>query len=1405
MQEVATGGGSQSEKAGQWRLQEARAKKSGSFTSETIQTGASASRSYSSCATRATGCSSADQEQPANETRELKRAASEQQWKDSAERLLELGCAGRSRQRNNNGECWPSGASSALATIATNQNNNQAWASALYSKIFAQYLPSSFNLNHTLGRSGGGGGGSGNKNNDNLRKKKDENKKSRRKSENKCSSQESLTSIAREPLTGTKQQLADDEDAAETETEKRQRPANKNNAAGCLRGNIESGAKEREFAFESDGQSGRDDRGKIESSRSSKSAASSLRGGFRSLANVLGRKLRRRSAGSGASASVIGLGLRLGGTGGSECGSDSLSLYATNADQQHQLEENNSSRKDGPRRQTKTGDQKYDNELQVSERQSKTKDFGLHNQTRPDCDWPNGRERQLESVLETRRRELQEQLKQRLGKGQNFHLHHLHHPLNQRQTDYCLASVATSSQSKARTQTNQIEAESPEEAPQVERKGFLHLKSASSGSEQSGASGLVHLHSHSHSHQHLHKHRKHKHHRSGRERSRSSGEFGSESALILESDSFESEESDDLEQCEQVERAATPAVRAYHHHQGHYKKPPRVKARDSNNNDQAGDAANLLINLSLEKEQEEEEQDDQVFELNTTHHRLSTMPKKQSIEPGNVSRGSQVPAASSIRQRPQTSAQKQRKRPAALDGLGSRTSLLIGLLTLLLLCLLGLSCSRLVAGQHQHQTSPFARSQGHLLGPSQTPSRGVSPSLTAAVLPPTSPVVLQPPPQQQLQQQPQQQQQQQQAQPQPQAQPGTGSLVANINCNKIRGHVTLTPNLQGGTTVTTQITAGPPGEVYQWSIHQFPIKPGAAMCSCSSLILGSKLIDLSDMHGNLPSDQEFSVQSSLALFGDDSPIGRSLLLRGLKTGMVACGTFLPTSRKSNYRAKFHTPLSGSVTIFQTAFGTSFLSHLMYSNGTRRHSMHRFDILKTDDDLLTTSLLNNGNLNGAHLPPATNLNQIEQREHEHELQACKRLVIGGQSDAQLFKNLTYQLSVSTENFGMRGRTALVLPPVPFETFSSVYVVVYSEHDPMEPMACAPLRFVKPKTAAAKFQTVSVQGQIVFQQDSPYDVTVARVALNFPNSDGHSYGIDELPMIIRRKSDTRVCPNIREIIYNPHHIEPSSVPPEGEATSDQYAVGDLSGKYGSLTGKQSEKITVSDHNLPLFGPVSIIGRALTIYSADGMAIACSNVELTSPMTTAFATFDFGIQGQFIFRQQMNDCNGDTYVYIEVSKPTGSASQQQQQSAVASLAGSNHHQDHARSLDHNWHIHERPVDSGLEHLSTTECSAAGNHFNPYNASTSTIYSRDCTPFNVLRCELGDLSSKMFTIEIPPYKVKSGGQEPDIGKFFGTDIDLPLCGPVSIVNRSVVVHVADFGSQRLACSTVIEFKPRA
>ncbi len=62
-----------------------------------------------------------------------------------------------------------------------------------------------------------------------------------------------------------------------------------------------------------------------------------------------------------------------------------------------------------------------------------------------------------------------------------------------------------------------------------------------------------------------------------------------------------------------------------------------------------------------------------------------------------------------------------------------------------------------------------------------------------------------------------------------------------------------------------------------------------------------------------------------------------------------------------------------------------------------------------------------------------------------------------------------------------------------------------------------------------------------------------------------------------------------------MDKSVSPPAGTGTFDQYEVGDLSGKYGSLKGKNNVVGRFVDPNLSLFGPQSVERRSIVIHNS------------------------------------------------------------------------------------------------------------------------------------------------------------------------------------------------------------------
>lgn len=68
-----------------------------------------------------------------------------------------------------------------------------------------------------------------------------------------------------------------------------------------------------------------------------------------------------------------------------------------------------------------------------------------------------------------------------------------------------------------------------------------------------------------------------------------------------------------------------------------------------------------------------------------------------------------------------------------------------------------------------------------------------------------------------------------------------------------------------------------------------------------------------------------------------------------------------------------------------------------------------------------------------------------------------------------------------------------------------------------------------------------------------------------------------------------------------------PPPGKGTNDQYGIGNISGKFGTLENRSRYSATFNDTTLPLFGYQSILGRSIIIHKKDNdFRWACSSIE-------------------------------------------------------------------------------------------------------------------------------------------------------------------------------------------------------
>ncbi|GAB6022615.1 hypothetical protein CHUAL_006711 [Chamberlinius hualienensis] len=552
---------------------------------------------------------------------------------------------------------------------------------------------------------------------------------------------------------------------------------------------------------------------------------------------------------------------------------------------------------------------------------------------------------------------------------------------------------------------------------------------------------------------------------------------------------------------------------------------------------------------------------------------------------------------------------------------------------------------------------------------------------------------------------------------------------------------------------------------------------------CNKRGIGAKVYDFTSKHGHLTVESSFPEKSitfqedAITLFGPNSIWEKSILLEGTT---VVCGNILSVDSVRVAEAVFTSPIAGSVLFRQLHFNsdavpvtriTTDLFHI--GSATPTSSNNDWKILATDILDSKSEDRHAGFCN--HLTTLYDPDNVEDgncssTNHAH----CKR----GELTK---KHGQVPVGAKRSRYSRRVTIDTNLPLPDLEGPRFLYVAIYNPSTKNQVLSCAKITPILPKETRTQFGTEGVKGYIGFKQQSPLDPTQVTVNLTNLQNTGIFYHVHLYPIQPRRSADDKICSSADDH-FNPFGISKANSPSAANGTYDQYEVGDLSGKYGVLSGNNFVAEYI-DPYITLFGTYSIVGRSVVIHKQDSSRWICSNIEYPRPVVTAIATFYYPFAGRVIFRQDAKNSIDDTTVFVE------------------SLI----YVDNTKNNSHNhqWYVHTyKPTKDSLDWQN--RCFSTGPAFNSYKVNENDDGYKDCRIDNPFRCATGDITRKFGRVSIA-----SSPDKVNITRRFYTDINLPLSGPLGIIGRSLVIQddlAPDFRGPRMGCANIqIKYPSRA
>lgn len=350
--------------------------------------------------------------------------------------------------------------------------------------------------------------------------------------------------------------------------------------------------------------------------------------------------------------------------------------------------------------------------------------------------------------------------------------------------------------------------------------------------------------------------------------------------------------------------------------------------------------------------------------------------------------------------------------------------------------------------------------------------------------------------------------------------------------------------------------------------------------------------DLSGRHGTLEGHKNFSAvltDWNLPLYGNNSVIGRSVLLSQSGGQPSACSTINVEGDVVTALASFRKGVVGRI-IFQQAPSDPYddvtvyveLSHVS-DNVSRNHNwhIHEFPLSSEIEGCAGAG----GHFNPYNVPTGGNYSQ---ECRASKLLRCEVGDYAGRHDPITLLAPSPARYLFTDSLSsLAGQTSIV----------GHSVVIHGPEGATSRVACANvlLQPISEGGTSLWFGPGKAGGELKASQVSEFTPTVIDVNLHGLKGLAGGFHIHQLPVTPEAESP---CSD-RQIRghFNPFHVNISSSPTAGNGMDDEYEVGDISGRHGSLLNRDSKIGQFKDTNFPLTGPFSVVGRSVVIHYMNG----------------------------------------------------------------------------------------------------------------------------------------------------------------------------------------------------------------